>query len=377
MIKDDFKDKINVCFSSDNNYALYLGVAIKSLAVNSSPDLKYNIFILTEGLIKCNIDKIKLTLIDHNNISLKIVNVANYLPDEIKKQMYIRSRFTLPVYYRVLLPEIFKECDKIIYLDGDIVILADVADLYNIDMGNSPLGAANDTGISRGLYKERNNKDAFLDDYLTNTLRLTRPYEYFQSGVLLMNLEKLRKVGFFKKFMHVLAEVKKPRLPDQDIMNAVCQRYNMTRYVIPINWNLEWHIRFLPNISNDLPPQFFKEYEEGYENPKIIHYASGIRPWNEPDRELASYFWHYARQTSFYEELLWKLQIVTTSRVVLLPKKLQKTKIKYLGYCILSKLTFGKIRNKFKNKQNSSKNKIRKAEQFLKNKQNCDLNFEL
>ena len=366
MSKNDFKDKINVCFSSDNNYALYLGVAIKSLAINSSPDLKYNIFVLTEDLTKGNVDKIKSTLTGHDNISLKVINVANYLSDEIKKRMYLNLYLTLPTYYRILLPEIFEKYDKMLYLDSDIIILGDVADLYNIDMSNSALGAANDTGIYKLLYEAQNRKDDAFNNYLTNILKLTKPYEYFQAGVLLMNLEKLRKVDFFEKFMQVLAEVKKPRFHDQDIMNAVCQRYNMTRYVIPISWNLEWHIKFSPNIANELPMQFIKEYEEGYKNLKIVHYTIIRKPWDEPDRELASYFWHYARQTSFYEELLWRLQIVTASRVVSLPKELRKIKIKYLSYCILSKLTFGKIRNKFKKKQNRSRDKIRKAKEFLK-----------
>ena len=367
MSKNDFKDKINVCFSSDNNYALYLGVAIKSLAINSSPDLKYNIFVLTEDLTKGNVDKIKSTLASHNNISLKVINVDNYLSDEIKKYMYIKSHFTLPAYYRILLPEIFEECERALYLDSDIVILADVADLYNADMGDSCLGAANDPGIYRLFYKNRNSKDNIWGYYLTNILKLTNPYEYFQSGVLLMDLEKLRKIGFFEKFMQVLTEVEKPRLLDQDIMNAVCQRYNITRHIIPVTWNLQWHINSLPDLVDSLPMQFFNEYIEGHKNPKIVHYSSEVRPWNKPDRELASHFWYYARQTSFYEELIWKLQITTTSKFISLPKELKKIKIKYLSYCILSKLTFGKIRNRFKTKKNSSREKIKAAKQFFKN----------
>ena len=74
----------------------------------------------------------------------------------------------------------------------------------------------------------------------------------------------------------------------------------------------------------------------------------------------------YSKEQVVFLKKAIELYLVTRLKIISTPKELKKTKIKYLSYCILSKLTFGKIRNKFKKKQNRSRDKIRKAKEFLK-----------
>ena len=95
---------------------------------------------------------------------------------------------------------------------------------------------------------------------------------------------------------------------DQDILNHVYQK--KIKYLNQ-SWNcvMDWRE---PNASRmailkEAPFALYNEYLEARKNPKIVHYAGYQKPWNVPACDFAEYFWKYARQTMFYEEILARL----------------------------------------------------------------------
>ena len=76
-----------------------------------------------------------------DNIKIEFVDL-NYYIDRIKDKLYTRDYYSKSTYFRLFLPNLYPNYDKILYLDSDIVILDDVAKLYNINIKNCLLGAA-------------------------------------------------------------------------------------------------------------------------------------------------------------------------------------------------------------------------------------------
>lgn len=359
------KDDVYVCFSSDYNYSVYLSVAIKSLLENSDFATKYHILILDDG-ISAEDKKILSNMVSkYANSEIIFVEVSQYVTDKIKEQFYVRpnSYFTIATYYRMLLPEIFPNLNRVIYLDCDIVVLSDISELYKTELDGHYLGATLDPEMNRLMFEQRNGQELWKS-YLVEVLGLENPYEYFQAGVLVMDLEKMRRENFFAQCIDKLREIPKPRIVDQCILNSVL--YGKVRH-IDLAWNVEWVIPLRrSDLAHHLPADIYANYIHARKNPKIIHYCGDFKPWRNPNFELAYHFWHYARKTPFYEKILFSnIENNSKKYTIGLIKKVEnssKTKIKYHLYSILSKLAVvGRWKRKFRKK----KEHYKKEKKFL------------
>lgn len=130
---------------------------------------------------------------------------------------------------------------------------------------------------------------------------------------------------------------------DQDILNHVYQK--KIKYLNQ-SWNcvMDWRE---PNASRmailkDAPFALYNEYLEARKNPKIVHYAGYQKPWNVPACDFAEYFWKYARQTVFYEEILKRFVLATTQNTVSNIERNLKSR-KYLLKWIIGEGRFGKF----------------------------------
>lgn len=132
------------------------------------------------------------------------------------------------------------------------------------------------------------------------------PNSYFLSGLMLMNLSKMRIKGYEDKCIARLREVKTPRLHDQDILNNVLE--GDVTYLNPI-WNsLAWVESIGGGLcQGEIPDKFFNEYRISMECPKIIHYPSPDKPWQLPHLPHADIFWKYASLTPYYHQLMFDL----------------------------------------------------------------------
>ena len=108
------KKEIPVFFSADNNYVPCLTVAMKSLIENSSEKNNYKIIILNSGISEEN--KRELRKMETNNIRISFTNVdskVKRIEDELK--LRLRDYYSVAIYYRLFIPSIFPEYDKVIY----------------------------------------------------------------------------------------------------------------------------------------------------------------------------------------------------------------------------------------------------------------------
>lgn len=268
-----FKEKnIPIIFSSDDNYCPYLGVAIKSIINNSSKKNNYDILIFNENISEINKKKLLTTKNKLNNFSIRFINIKKFIKNP--KLFYTSSYISIATYYRLFIEKICKNYQKVIYLDCDTIILDDITKLFRINLENKLFGAV--------IIPEKL-KSKELKKYVKKTLKLQNDLEYFNTGVLIINIKKIIEFKLFKKSINLLQKIKNPRLHDQDILNTIC--FGKIKFINP---------KF----------NHFMGYSNKNNKKTIIHYVIE-KPWQDPSYPFSEIFWKYARLTPFYEEIIY------------------------------------------------------------------------
>lgn len=282
---------INICYSSDNNYVKYLGVSIKSLIENSNQNNSYYIYVLDNNI--SDVSKQKLLSLQTNNCFINFIETTELLEQYKINDLYLSGHITNSAYLRLLIPDIFIDLDKIIYLDSDTIINSDIALLYQYNVENSLFGVVKDIGL---IYKGAISK---IDEkYFHNVLKLENYSKYFNSGVLLYNLAKIRDDK--NKIFDIVKQIKKPKFHDQCYLNVYAK--GQVTY-LPFEWNFFGNFKYEnPNYALSFPKEYLEEFEKAAKNPSIIH----GKLWEYPDSEYSDIFFHYARMTSFYESILYE-----------------------------------------------------------------------
>lgn len=193
---------MNVIYAVNSEYINLLLVSLKSL-IDNNPFIE-NIYILNSGLSYEDMNNINST----SNINVKYVNIDESLVHQLVDNAYLKdSYFSKEIFYRLLIPKLIDHSiDRILYLDVDTVITSNISELFEIDISNFPLGAVPYASIK----KEKLNK-----------LNIKVGPNYFNSGVLLLNLTYIRKNKIFDiTIKNLIKNEHKYNLPDQDALNS-------------------------------------------------------------------------------------------------------------------------------------------------------------
>ncbi len=268
------KQVIPIFFTVDQGYVPYLSVAMASLIEHASSDYQYHIHVIYESLTEDAMKKLKTLEKEHVKILFSemktgLESITN------RKENFLRTEyFTLTIYFRLFLPSMFPEYDKAIYIDSDTCILGDISQFYQVDLGTHLFGGCKDISCQ---------DNAILCTYFKENAGVCID-EYINSGVLLMNMKKLREVNFEQHFLTLLNRYHFDTVcPDQDYINAMA--YGQILYL-----SNEWNA--MPTKGKHL-----------IKNPKIIHYNLFFKPWHYDNIDYADAFWKYANQSLFKEKI--------------------------------------------------------------------------
>lgn len=268
------KQEIPVFFSVDDSYAPFLSVALLSAVENCSKDRNYKAVVLYENLSDDN--KKRLSELQTENFRIEFYPMKSGL-ESITDKMSNRLRcdyFTLTIYFRLFIPAMFPQYDKAIYIDSDVAVVGDLAELYDTDIGDNYIGACTDKSVA---------EVPELVSYMENAVGVQKQ-NYINSGVLLMDLKKLREKELDKHFLYLLNKYEFDCIaPDQDYINALCS--GKIHYL-----GEEWDA--MPNDNN--PP---------LDNAKIIHYNLFSKPWCYDNIQYADAFWKYAENSGYLNEI--------------------------------------------------------------------------
>lgn len=290
------KHNIAIAMSASDNYAPYIAATLTSILENSDRTHNYDIIIMHKNISAKNQEHLRNIFSDQNNFSLRFINISIY--EERFKSLFLRGHFTIETWFRLLMPELLLDYKKVLYLDSDLIINANIADLYETNIDNYLLAACHDADTA-GLYNgfEPNKKN-----YMDKILKIKKPYTYFQAGVILFNLEEFRKT-YSTDEMLKFASSYDWELLDQDVLNFLAQ--DKVKFV-DMSWNVmfDWRNIRISEIISRAPKYLYDEYIKAHNAPKIVHYAGPDKPWQDPSADYAELFWKYSRKTVFYEQVI-------------------------------------------------------------------------
>ncbi len=265
------KKEIPVFFSVDHRYIPFLGVAIHSLKKNLSENSHCTIHVLYTNIPE-ELKK-RITDLSDERAEVSFTNVEKEVA-LMAGELNLRDYYTISIYYRLFIASLFPQYHKAIYLDADVVLNRDIAAFYEIPLGENLVGAISDAIV--------NGHEDFIR-YSEGSLGIPAK-EYFNSGVLLMNLDAFRKERIQERFVELLNKYHFDTIcPDQDYLNHLCRG----------------RVQFVDKGWNKM------SLDENYDGvPGLIHYNMFYKPWQYDNICYESYFWNYAKETPFYDEIL-------------------------------------------------------------------------
>jgi lipopolysaccharide biosynthesis glycosyltransferase len=284
---------IPIVFSANDYYVPYTAVAIRSIMGHANKENYYHFYILHKGISDEFILLLHKQVSRQPNCFLDFINVSNYISNYA---LFLSRQITIETYFRLLIPYILIEYNKVIYLDGDILCRIDISDLYSIELNGNLLAAVRDMGVS--WYYSPNHSE-YMSKIYHVLLHLKKPDDYFNAGMIILNADLFRKT-FTLKFLFEFAASREFQAHDQDILNILCEE---KAFLLPFAWN------FMMTPDSTYLPQCLKnQYIDAGNNPKIIHF----KPWNHgnysPYLPFSEYFWKHASQTPFYDIIVFRMK---------------------------------------------------------------------
>lgn len=252
---------INIVLASDGNYAQHACVAMTSVLNNTDKPEQIRFFLIDDNIDKNN-KKACMQSVANNGGQLHIIK-AN---EKALSNVFVSGNLTRAAYFRLDIPNILPDdVKKVIYIDCDLLVLDDIEKLWNFDMQNKPVAAAEDFGILSSKGK--------LDEKVKN-IGIQKGDSYFNSGVLLIDIEQWRENDYAARLITLVGE-RNFRHHDQDALN----------YMFIGKWaklSLRWNV--IPPVFNMMPRIAFnsgmrKTAVEALKNIGIFHYAGGYKPW--------------------------------------------------------------------------------------------------
>ena len=262
---------MNVLYQSDNNYAIYMGVSICSLLENNKAANDIQVYIIDDGIAEENKSKIENMVEKYKRQVLFVSGESVLGNSEISETfsytgMRKNSHSYLKMFFERLMPDI---TGRMIYIDCDTAIEGDISELEYIDMYDKTIGMVLDSLIidskqSVGLNKEDN---------------------YYNSGVILIDIDKWRERECSRRIMEHIKNVRTYGTVDQDVLNIELKDEIVT---LPIKYNLQpihlvYPYKLYSNVYKHCEKYYEQEeIEEAVKKPAIIHYLRyiGESPWN-------------------------------------------------------------------------------------------------
>ena len=278
------ESNLNIIYSSDDNYCIYMGVSILSVLENNKNFNSINVYIIDNNINDVNKSKLKelVELYQRNILFIDFEKYKKYLNLNMQWQISISSYARL--FVASMLPE---NVDKVLYFDCDTLIDDSLNELWNQDINDFYVAGVCDTVPS-------NTKQA---------IGLNNTDFYINAGMLLINLKKWRKDNLEKELLNFIDKHNGNVIHhDQGVINGVIKN----KKILPLKYNL---ITSYLMMSRDDIINFYKvedsfysqeQIDEAIKNPVYIHYTPGFttRPWVKGCKHpYVDLYWKYLKLT--------------------------------------------------------------------------------
>lgn len=256
------------------DYGLPLGVSLSSLLRHADPQARIRVWVLDLGLTESAHARIE-RVVEQSGVAASVHWRAADSSD-IRDLPW--SGYVSPAcYLRVLLADVLPpDVERVLYLDSDILVRSDVAPLLSTPLSGAPVGAAHDYVIH-------------TTDAERSSLRTcVAPRPYFNSGVLLLDLEQWRRRGIASRVLDFAVQHAPLDFADQDAMNAIIDDW----HAVDPAWNVQSALFYMEVFERsqrqleliELRPRLTAEA-------RIVHFSGLPKPWQQPCEHPFAQHW--------------------------------------------------------------------------------------
>lgn len=248
----------NIAMAANDNYAQHLGVCLVSLFENNR-DRRFLVYLFSDNISSDNISRIESVCAGYGN------RLTVICPDRKDfEDLPMTSYYSLSTYFRLRLADYLGESVKrVLYLDCDMTVVANIGDLLDTDLEGYPIAAVNDTPWQVRFSSEH--LGLGVSEY---------GGKYFNAGLMLIDIDAYRSYQIFSKAKQILSDAKyQCDFLDQDVLNIIFADHWKE---LPCKWNL---------LNGFLKKEYmtdkrWKEILSGIRSRAIIHYSAKEKPWS-------------------------------------------------------------------------------------------------
>ena len=285
---------MNIILSINDTFVEQAAALITSIHKNSKKDSSIRINILHSTVTQEHQDIMKKMVKGMENISeLNFVDLSEFVNRDLFDKSLKNSAVTHAspeAYYRLYISNLFPQYNKALYLDTDLIVCEDLTELYNTNLENLYVGAVSEQKFFFKSVLVFNGKKIKAEDYLKNKLHIFNK-TYFNSGVLLLNLEEMRKNNIHEKSFDFFVNNYPLAYCDQCVLNSVL---NSKVKLLDRKYNVYSRFGYFSDTITN-----------------IIHFTGPNKPWNSCKKnESFEIYWKYFKLTPFYNEEKEKLYLM-------------------------------------------------------------------
>ena len=265
-------EDMHIVYNCDEGFAPYVAVSMVSLLENNRDAEGIHIHLLESGLSKKTGELLssmveaygptrRLELVDISDMEQRLRGLTG-------RELSL-GRFGAVAFGRILAPELIGEADRLLYIDGDTLVLGSLRRLWQQGLKSGSLASM---AMEPTIYPE-----------IKRSIGLSDSEPYYNSGVILMDAAAWRKERIFERAVTYMGSSEGDlSFPDQDVLNIILrgrvspmpQRYNfMSGYTYQSYEVLRRHAPWFE------PPGGREGFERARKHPAILHFAGDERPW--------------------------------------------------------------------------------------------------
>lgn len=285
----------HLAFICDKNYIIPTVVCITSLIKNKLPETVYRIHIFASSVSEED-KQILLDACKGRKIDAEIIEFDAKQFEELHDEFSSKTlSASIAALQKFKLADSLPGIDKLLYLDSDIIVRKDLAEIYQIDIDDVYAAAAFDTGI---MYSAK-----------TKQINST---SYFNSGVMLLNLRRMREDNIPHKLIEFKKQYEDKSLMDQHVFNCVLKenvKFFTNRYNLLYTNLLRAKSKYSMDRLNSLMHTDFDSVADIRKQAVIIHFSSKDKPWKFYDTPLADEWYKYFLESNVKSATLERISI--------------------------------------------------------------------
>lgn len=250
---------MNLLLTLDENYLLPCKVMLYSLFASNPNEQDVNIY-----LLHSDIPAEKLAELERYCSDFGVKLHPMTMDADLFENAPTNKRYPKEMYYRLLSPLVLPtELERVLYLDPDMLIINSLKPLWELNLYGKTFAAASHTGLT-----EMTNG--------INNARLNTEHEYFNSGVMLIDLNKARKLVTAENIFQCVSQYEKELiLPDQDVFNILYGKYTQSIDDVIWNYDVRHYTKYVLRSTGKYDINWVMQ------NTAVLHFCGKNKPWHE------------------------------------------------------------------------------------------------